>query len=296
MSLARSGAVKSGKVGKRLARRIRTPWIVAAALAVVLVASTCVPPPPTGGTVYLTFDDGPSVYTPQILSVLAAKGAPATFFVVGEHVVQFPSLVQQEHADGHGIGDHSWSHPDLTTLPPGHDTAGTRVHGRGNREPDGHAPHVVASAGRQIQRHRDGIASSLGLSMRLWDVNPQDFLEPGADVIVSRVVDNVSDGDIVLLHDGSSDGSEDRSQTVAALPTIIDTLRARGFEFGTLSTTTGAPPDLPVPTSLSAESKSASQRRGRRRPKYDPRRQPFSVARPRAQTHVDAANLRGLTR
>ena len=56
----------------------------------------------------------------------------------------------------------------------------------------------------------------------------------------ARVVDNVSDGDIILLHDGSPDGSEDRSQTVAALPVIIDTLRARGFEFGTLSTTTGA--------------------------------------------------------
>jgi peptidoglycan/xylan/chitin deacetylase (PgdA/CDA1 family) len=88
MSLARSEAVKSGRIGKGLARRIRTPWIVAAALAVVLAA--CVPPPPpTGGTLYLTFDDGPSVHTPQILSVLAANGAPATFFVVGEHAAQF---------------------------------------------------------------------------------------------------------------------------------------------------------------------------------------------------------------
>ena len=84
------------------------------------------------------------------------------------------------------------------------------------------------------------VASSLGLSMRLWDVNPRDPSEPGTDVIVRRVVDNVSEGDIILLHDGSPDGSEDRSQTVAALPTIIDTLRARGFEFGTLSTTTAA--------------------------------------------------------
>ena len=102
------------------------------------------------------------------------------------------------------------------------------------------------------------IASSLGLSMRLWDVNPSDFTLPGTLAIVSRVVDNVSDGAIVLMHDSSPDGSEDRSQTVEALPIIIDQLRERGFQFGTLSTTTGAP-DLPVPTSLSAMSKSASQ-------------------------------------
>ena len=101
-----------------------SPSIVAAALAVVVVASACAPtkpppPPPCPGcTVYLTFDDGPGVYTPQILSVLAAKGAPATFFVVGQHAAQFPSLVQQEHANGHGIGDHGWSHAALTELPP----------------------------------------------------------------------------------------------------------------------------------------------------------------------------------
>jgi peptidoglycan/xylan/chitin deacetylase (PgdA/CDA1 family) len=81
------------------------------------------------------------------------------------------------------------------------------------------------------------IASSLGLSMRLWDVDPSDFDTPGTDVIVSRVVDNVSNNAIILLHDGSPDGSEHRSQTVAALPTIIDTLRGQGYSFGTLSTT-----------------------------------------------------------
>ena len=81
------------------------------------------------------------------------------------------------------------------------------------------------------------IASSLGLSMRLWDVDPSDFTMPGTDVIVSTVVDNVSNGAIVLLHDGSQETNFDRSQTVAALPTIIDTLRAAGYSFGSLSTT-----------------------------------------------------------
>jgi peptidoglycan/xylan/chitin deacetylase (PgdA/CDA1 family) len=76
--------------------------------------------------------------------------------------------------------------------------------------------------------------------MRLWDVNPSDFTMPGTDVIVSSVVNNVRNGSIVLLHDGSQETTFDRSQTVAAVPTIIDTLRAAGYSFGSLSTVSGA--------------------------------------------------------
>jgi peptidoglycan-N-acetylglucosamine deacetylase len=220
-------------------RRVRSPWIVAASLAVGLVASACVPPkpppPPPGATVYLTFDDGPTVYTSEILSVLQAKGAPATFFVVGELAALNPSIVQHAHAGGHGIGDHTWSHPDLTLLPPAlvqlelESTANEIERLTGTRptlwRPPYGAFNGVVTA----------IASSLGLSMRLWDVDPTDWTLPGTEAIVSRVVNNVNDGDIVLLHDGGGD----RSQTVAAVPRIIDTLRARGFEFGTLSTSAG---------------------------------------------------------
>ena len=240
-------------------RRVHSPWIVAAALAVVLVAAACAPPkepppppPPCPGcTVYLTFDDGPGVYTPEILSELEAKGAPATFFVLGEHAAQFPSLVQQEHAGGHGIGDHTWSHAALTELPP------QQI----RQELESTAVEIASLTGTRPTLWRPPygafndtvteIASSLGLSMRLWDVNPSDFDLPGTDVIVSRVVDNVSDGAIILLHDSSPDGSEDRSQTVAALPTIIDTLRAAGYSFGSLSTVAGAAsPNAPTGPSV----------------------------------------------
>jgi peptidoglycan/xylan/chitin deacetylase (PgdA/CDA1 family) len=183
----------------------------------------------------MTFDDGPSVYTSQILSELRAKGVPATFFVVGQNAQQDPSSVQQEHADGHEIGDHTWDHPDLTTLPPDQvrwelqSTADEIANLTGTRPtlwrpPGGHFNDTVTQ-----------IASSLGLSMRLWNVDPRDWTRPGTDVIVSNVVDNVRPDAIILLHDGGGD----RSQTVAALPTIIDTLRARGYEFGRLSTTSG---------------------------------------------------------
>jgi peptidoglycan/xylan/chitin deacetylase (PgdA/CDA1 family) len=105
---------------------VRSPWFLAAALAVVLIAAACAPPPPPpppspttvppGSKVYLTFDDGPSIYTPQVLSVLQSKGVPATFFVVGKNAAQHPSTLQQEHAAGEGTGKHTWDHQDLTTL------------------------------------------------------------------------------------------------------------------------------------------------------------------------------------
>jgi peptidoglycan/xylan/chitin deacetylase (PgdA/CDA1 family) len=234
-------------------RRVRSPWIVAAALAVVLVAAACAPPkeppppppPPSpspcpGCTVYLTFDDGPSVYTPQILYELEAKGVPATFFVLGERAEQYPSYVQQEHADGDGIGDHSWDHPDLTTLPPElvrwelESTADEIENLTGAR------PTLWRPPGGYFDDTVTQIASSLGLSMRLWDVTIDDYNLPGTDAIVSAIVNNVSDGAIILLHDGSQETDFDRSQTVAAVPTIIDTLQAAGYSFGSLSTISGA--------------------------------------------------------
>ncbi len=230
-------------------RRVRSPWIVAAALAVVLVAAACAPkeppPPPSpspcpGCTVYLTFDDGPSVYTPQILSELEAKGVPATFFVLGERAVQYPSYVQQEHADGDGIGDHTWDHPDLTTLSPAQVQSELQSTADEIANLTGARPTLWRPPFGAFNDTVTQIASSLGLSMRLWDVNPADFDMPGSDVIVSRVVDNVNDGSIILLHDGSQETDFDRSQTVAALPTIIDTLQAAGYSFGSLSTVSGA--------------------------------------------------------
>jgi peptidoglycan/xylan/chitin deacetylase (PgdA/CDA1 family) len=217
-------------------------------LAVVLVASACVPPPATplspppcqGCKVYLSFDDGPSVYTPQILSTLEAKGVPATFFVLGERAVQFPSYVQQEHADGDGIGDHSWDHPDLTTLSPSQVQSELQSTADEITSLTGAPPTLWRPPFGLFNDTVTQIASSLGLSMRLWDVNPEDYNMPGTDVIVSSVVNSVSNGSIVLLHDGSQETTFDRSQTVAALPTIIDTLRAAGYSFGSLSTVSGA--------------------------------------------------------
>ena len=194
------------------------------------------PPPCPGCKVYLTFDDGPSVYTPQILSELEAKGVPATFFVLGERAVQFPSYVQRENADGHGIGDHTWDHPDLTTLPPDQirqelESTAEEIANLTGTRPTLWRPPFGAFNDTVTQ-----IASSLGLSMRLWDVNPPDFTMPGTDVIVSRVVDNVSDGAIILLHDGSQETDRplaDRCSTADDHRPASRTWGCQGFRPGT---------------------------------------------------------------
>jgi len=223
--------------------RVRSPWIVAAALAVVLVAAACVPPPPPlpppGSKVFLTFDDGPSVYTPQILSELQAEGVPATFFVIGQNAQKAPTFVQQEHADGEVIGDHTWDHQDLTTL--SSDQVKSELQSTADEITSltGTPPTLWRPPFGAFNDTVTQIASSLGLSMRLWDIDTQDWTMPGTATIVNNVVNNVRPGVIILMHDGSPDLTGDRSQTVAALPTIIDTLRARGYDFGKLSTTGG---------------------------------------------------------
>jgi peptidoglycan/xylan/chitin deacetylase (PgdA/CDA1 family) len=218
------------KSSRRRHARPRLLWIAAAAVLFIPIGCFAGPPPPTTAHVYLTFDDGPSAYTPQILTTLEQRGVRATFFVVGANASSYPSYVQRENGDGDVIGDHTWNHPDLTTLPPDQvrqqleSTADEIEFLTANRPTLWRPPY-----GRYNSTVTQ-IASSLGLSMRLWNVDPRDWSLPGTAEIVQRVVDNVRNGDIVLLHDGGGD----RSQTVAALGTIISTLQSRGYRFDTL--------------------------------------------------------------
>jgi len=185
--------------------------------------------------------------------VLQAKGVPATFFVVGQNAVRHPGLVQQERAAGAGIGNHTWDHQDLTTLSADQVRAELQLTSDVIANQTSTRPTLWRPPYGTFNDAVTQIASSLGLSMRLWDVNPEDYTVPGTDTIVSRVVNTVSPGAIILLHDGSPGDNEDRSQTVAALPVIIDTLRSVGYSFGALATTSGvaaanAPtgPDVPI--------------------------------------------------
>ncbi len=199
--------------------------------------------PGTGKKVALTFDDGPSpTTTPQILAILADKGVHATFFDTGIAASKHPDLVRAEVDGGHVIGNHSWSHPQFTKLT---DAAIADQINRTSQvitQASGRPVCYVRPPYGDVNGRVNRLIASLGYSQAMWNVDTLDWKRPGVDKIAAAAVaypDNKMP--IVLMHAGKADGyggapadgtvSPDRTQTVAALPMIIDTLKARGYTF-----------------------------------------------------------------
>ncbi len=197
------------------------------------------------GKIALTFDDGPSPdWTPKILDILKEKGVHATFFIIGENGAANPRLVQRTLAEGHDLGNHTFTHPNLGETPDG--VAGVEINatqrliealtGRSTRlfRPPyfGDAEPTTAQEIAPME-----VAERLGYLTVGLKVDPDDWQQPTAEQIIERVVTQATDpdpekrGQIVLLHDAGGD----RSATVAALPKLIDALRAKGLEFVSVS-------------------------------------------------------------
>ncbi|QBD83223.1 polysaccharide deacetylase family protein [Ktedonosporobacter rubrisoli] len=178
--------------------------------------------------VALSFDDGPNPpYTQQILSILQHYGIKATFFSIGRQAQAYPDLLRREHQAGHFIGNHTWSHPDLPHL----SASDIRNQLTTTEDAIEHATGIRPTYFRppygDINPTVLTTANSLALTVVLWSVDPRDWSRPGTQAIISRVLSQVGNGSIILMHDGGGD----RSQTVAALPTIIESLQKRGFRF-----------------------------------------------------------------
>jgi peptidoglycan/xylan/chitin deacetylase (PgdA/CDA1 family) len=177
--------------------------------------------------VALTFDDGPSpVYTPQILRILAAARAPASFEIIGLHGGAYPGIVRAENADGMSLVNHTWTHIDLAALPAGRWPAEVDRTSRLLRGVTGHPVRCLRPPYGLGDRAVDAQLRSRGLAELDWDVDPSDYLRPGAAVIARRVLAALRPGAIVIMHDGGGN----RSQTVAALPAIIRGIRAAGYQ------------------------------------------------------------------
>jgi peptidoglycan/xylan/chitin deacetylase (PgdA/CDA1 family) len=172
----------------------------------------------SGGTVYLTFDDGPSPYTSSILSTLDRTGSTATFFHLGVNEVGFPHADARIRAQGSKVASHSYDHPDLTAR-----TAAQLKwqikHGpkaKCFRPPYGATNAAVRKA-----------ISHAGLREVLWSVDTLDWTKPGVTTLAKTGrLKSIGNGTIVLMHDGGGD----RTQTVAALPRVIADLHARGYQ------------------------------------------------------------------
>ena len=188
-----------------------------------------------GQTVALTFSSGPDPrYTPDILAILEAEGVKATFCVIGESAQEQPDLVRQIAAEGHVLCNHSMNY-DFALAARDDATIDAEIDGGlsaiQTAAPDASVPFFRAPGGN-FSPELVSVASSLDMASLGWNVDPKDWTSPGVAQIQAAVVDAVQPESIVVLHDGGAD----RSQTVEALPGIIDELAAEGYQFVTPAT------------------------------------------------------------
>ena len=181
--------------------------------------------------VALTFDDGPSQYTDQVLDILRRERIHATFFVVGENIAERTPELRRELDAGDMLGNHTFTHIDTAG-------AGSEVSqqlddtsGAIKRETN-FVPCLFRPPGGTKSSESLALARRKGFQVVNWDVDTEDYTRPGTDSIIRTVLGQTRAGSIVLMHDGGGP----REQTVAALPQIIRGLRAKGYKFVTLDT------------------------------------------------------------
>ena len=206
--------------------------------------------------VALTFDDGPdATWTPMILDTLQSRDATATFFVIGENAELRPALLRRMLREGHEIGNHTFTHPNLALVGPAltrFELSATErlIEAVANRRTALFRPPYFGDAEPTTADELGpiAVAQDLGyVTVGLRD-DPGDWLEPGVDTIVARSLAQLDRGNVILLHDGGGN----RAQTVAALGPLIDSLRARGYQLTSVSELAGLTRDeamAPLPPS-----------------------------------------------
>lgn len=179
-------------------------------------------------TIYLTFDDGPDPrWTPQVLDLLRRYDAHATFFVVGASVSSSPALARRIIRDGHMLGNHTYSHADLTSVSTSRFHLELERAQQAIRRATGVSTRWLRPPYGAVSASVRSLAAAHGYRISLWDVDTQDWRRPGASTISATVLSRARSGSTVLMHDGGGD----RTQTVAALREILRTLTARGYAF-----------------------------------------------------------------
>jgi len=191
----------------------------------------------TQNKIALTFDDGPQdVYTPQILDILKKYGVKATFFLIGKNVEAFPGVAKRIAQEGHCIGNHTYSHPDLVLK--------TKEHIRLELQKTEEAIYNATGIKPYLFRPPYGAdnhwvaleVENLGYVIIQWSVsglNGRNDLQ--FDKLAQKVITNTKNGSIILLHDGNRLSNKiDRSQIIKALPIIIETLQQQGYQFVTI--------------------------------------------------------------
>ncbi|MDN3260169.1 polysaccharide deacetylase family protein [Streptomyces sp. CSDS2] len=181
--------------------------------------------------VNITIDDGPDpVWTPQVLELLRDNGVKATFCMVGPQAEAHPDLVRQVVAAGHRLCDHTVSHDT------GMDHASESYQARQildaerqiTKASGGVRPVYYRAPGGAFTPYSRKLAASHGMRPLGWNVDSKDFERPGSEAIIATVKRELANGPTILFHDAGGD----RSQTVAALRTLLPWLKEQGYSFG----------------------------------------------------------------
>ncbi|WP_341359484.1 polysaccharide deacetylase family protein [Georgenia sp. M64] len=182
----------------------------------------------------LTFDDGPGASTNRLLDILTGAGVRATFFLVGSRIDSYATVVRRMASTGMEVANHSWSHPDLTTLTASAissqlSTTSTKITSVTGRRPTLMRPPYGAR-----NATTDSISGQLGMAVILWSIDTLDWRYLDSARLRSVVAANATPGAIVLMHDI-------HATTVDAVPGIISDLRSRGYTLVTVSELIGSP-------------------------------------------------------
>ncbi len=183
-----------------------------------------------GPYVAITFDDGPHPkLTPRLLDMLNERGLKATFYVIGQNVVQYPEIMQRMVAEGHEIGNHSYTHPALSKCSPAKLTEEITKSNDAILQACGVSPTTVrppygATNAAVTKRLND----EFGLAVIMWSVDPQDWKIRKASHVSNHILQNTKPGGILLAHDI-------HPSTIDAMPAVLDGLLSKGYQFVTVS-------------------------------------------------------------
>jgi peptidoglycan/xylan/chitin deacetylase (PgdA/CDA1 family) len=180
--------------------------------------------------VAMTFDDGPHpTLTPKLLDLLKERNIKATFFVVGKNAKTYPNIIRRIIAEGHEIGNHTYSHLSLTGL------SDEQIRKELQQSEDAvfaaanYRPQLIRPPYGAINtRVKQFMFSDFGYTTILWSVDPQDWRRPGSAVVTSRLLAGARPGAIMLSHDI-------HPGTIAAMPAFFDQMLAKGYQFVTVS-------------------------------------------------------------
>lgn len=191
----------------------------------------------------MTFDDGPHpTLTPKLLDLLKARNIKATFYVVGRNAEQYPEIMRRIVEEGHEVANHTWNHPALTKCSAGKiasevgRTSDVITRTTGKAPTNMRPPYGAINAAITKRLNEE-----FGLTVVMWSVDPLDWKRPGPSVVAKRIIDGAHPGAIILSHDI-------HPGTIEAMPRALDELKARGYEFVTVSELLAMDEPAPSPT------------------------------------------------